>query len=122
MSDIKMSDVFELPTKAKLINGDARILLSSRNIMITSFSGIPNAAQHMATAINAYDANQERIADLDELRKNSMECIKSQRDEITDQAEEIKAQAAHIKNLTECLELLNLAVEKSLKHLTRNKS
>lgn len=70
MTDIKMSDAFQLPLTAKLVNGDARLLINSKGQLITSFSGTPDAALHMAKAINAYDDNQERIAELEaELNK-----------------------------------------------------
>lgn len=93
MSDIKMSDVF----------GDelGGLLQSIEYAQDSPSSGEVNAIR---IAINAYDANQERIADLDELRKNAMECIKSQRDEITDKSEEIKA-------LKELLEMAVNAIE-----------
>jgi len=92
MTDIKMSDVFDLPMQ----QGDHQKFLLDRNDVYICETEYNNQSEAAKIAINAYDANQERIADLDEMRKNSMECIKGQRDIITELEKTIKQQQAMI--------------------------
>lgn len=54
MTDIKMSDVFDLPAK----NGDFTLVAMEKSTDV----GMDRAA---IVAINAYDANQERMRDLE---------------------------------------------------------
>ena len=95
--NIKMSDVFKLPMQ----QGEHEVyLLDSEDALRGKFE-TSGEVVYTIHAINAHDANQERIADLDGLRKGSMNCIKQQRQEITEQAEEIKALKAQVELLRE---------------------
>jgi hypothetical protein len=66
MSDIKMSDVFELPVVVADI-----VIFGGRVTWEGSSSDYDEAA---ATAINAYDANQERIANLELIIGSLKDC------------------------------------------------
>jgi hypothetical protein len=67
---IKMSEAFDLPVTG-LMSDDLKIDCD-----------IEKAELYTIAAINAYDANQERIAELNEFRAGLLRCVKSQREEI----------------------------------------
>lgn len=63
MSDVKMSDVFNMLTYTNGREIGTGELVDSRGNWRATF-GSKQAAMHAATAINSYDSNQELIADL----------------------------------------------------------
>lgn len=65
MTSIKMSDHFKLPLTSSRINGDHRFLVDARNLRIGCIDCPSDAARLTAAAINAYDDNQARIAELE---------------------------------------------------------
>ena len=71
---IKMSEDFELPIKIQDV------------IDAPEYGHCTSIVE----AVNAYDANQERIAELDKIRVGSMVRITLQSDEITEQQQEIE--------------------------------
>lgn len=89
MDKIKMSEVF------KDRQASYSVSMSDKQCL---------AAQH---AIDSYDANQERITELDELRKGSMSCIKRQREEIA----ELKAM---VNKLNDAAQKLNSCAAKNM--------
>lgn len=94
---IKMKDMLVLPVKRTA--GRVMPFLKDGNNE-TMFVGSRYHVDLCVTAINAYDTNQERINDLDELRKGSMNCIKQQREEITKQQQEIAELKAVLADIT----------------------
>jgi len=108
MGDIKMSDMLMLPVKR--VNGGVMPFLKDDNDEVM-FVGTRYHVDLCVTAINAYDTSQERIADLDELRKNSMACIRSQGDKVIEKSEEIKALKAQVELYKGELESLACRIE-----------
>jgi len=91
MSDIKMSDVFDLP----LTGNEERIYDNDGDTIadIDVFAGNEFAAK----AINAYDANQERVEELEGFAVEADSCVGLQRTKIDEQKEEIKALMAQVE-------------------------
>lgn len=69
MSNTKMNDVFDLPLKSEACDDQCvSDLTDSRGIWV--FSGDIHYTQAAAIAINAYDDNQARIAELENAIKS----------------------------------------------------
>ena len=111
MSDIKMEDMLVLPVKRT--PGGIMPFLKDGNDEVM-FVGSRYHVDLCVTAINAYDANQERIVELDELRKGSMNCIRQQREEITMQQQEIAELKAELEQHDDQITNIEIANQEML--------